>query len=246
MPKEPTHPVVAPQGAVLLRQLLAAVSVPERLVEEAKDRGSNPVEDDRPRVVEDLRPRPDRPEVQVDVLGRDEAGVESAESAEELGTVPEVARRVAHVIPVLIEFDPIELPEGRGAHRDGPAGHHGRPGEPLSDPGQPRRVGDAVPIDEGKAVAPSPRRGRVTALPPGPGALPGPEGLWIALGKLAGDLEGAVPTQGIDDQHFERRFLRDQTLKEATQVGSLVPNGDDHRDEGGGRVTFQVPSRQHP
>ena len=89
--------VLGPELAVAQRQLLAPEAVPERLLEEARERFPGAVVDDGALPVHQLVPRVDGAEVQVDLLRLLEPGVEAADGLEDRFPVGEVDARVGDV-----------------------------------------------------------------------------------------------------------------------------------------------------
>ena len=109
--------------------------------------------------------RPDRADVQVDVLGRDEPFVEAADLVEHGLAVGQVRGRIGDVRALDDELDSFEFLERPVADLDRPAGDDVMLPQALAELANPERVRDRVPVDERDGVPsclPDPE------VPPGP------------------------------------------------------------------------------
>jgi hypothetical protein len=171
------------------------------------------------------------PEVEVDVLRRDEGGVEAAEAVEERLRVGEVGARPRRVLPPVRKLDAVQLREGPVPHEDGAPRHDavGDTAPGLDELLRPERVGDAVPVREGQERPGGGGGADVAPLAAAAGPLDDLES-GQAPRVHARHLGRAVGAHGVDHDDFAQVALRDEGVEEVAQVGRLVAHGDDDAD----------------
>src|SRR5256712_2582194 len=223
-------PVATPGHPLLRRELLSARAVPHGLPQEVVRRVACPVVDDRVGAEADRVARPDRADVQVDVLGRDEPLVEAADLVEHGLAVGQVRGRIGDVRALDDEFDPLELLERPVADLDRPARDDVMLPEALPELANPERVRDRISIDERDGV---PLRLPNPEVPPGPPRSPEDVQMDEVVPLLVPphDVSGRVLAVRIDDDQLDRRLLDDEAVQEGRDVPRFVADGRDDADE---------------